>query len=88
MDYALIENGVVTNVIWLLPQNAEDFPGAVPLDDVPAGIGDTYKDGVFYRDGERVLMPIEQALADANAEAEDMKAALNLLGVNVDEQMA
>jgi len=88
MDYALIENGVVTNVIWLLPQNAGDFPGAVALHDIPAGIGDTYVDGVFYRDGERVLTSIEQALADANAEAEDMKAALDLLGVNVDEQMA
>jgi len=84
MDYALIENGVVTNVIWLLPQNAGEFPGAVALNDVPAGIGDTYKDGVFYRDGERVLTSIEQALADTDAEAEDMREALALLGVNAD----
>lgn len=67
MNYALIENGIVTNIIWLYPGNASDFPNAVPLGDVPAGIGDTYEDGVFYRDGERVLTPVEQALAEAYA---------------------
>ena len=81
MNYALIENGVVTNVIWLYPGNVKDFPNAVPLGDVPAGIGDTYSDGVFYRDGERVLTVAEQA----EKEAADMKEALALLGVNVYE---
>ena len=28
MNYALIENGVVTNLIWLYPANAAEFPGA------------------------------------------------------------
>lgn len=82
MNYALIVDGVVTNVIWLLPKNADDFPGAVALDDTPAGIGDTYKDGVFYREGKRVLTIAEQVLVEANAEAEDMREALALLGVN------
>lgn len=81
MNYALIENGIVTNVIWLYPANATDFPSAVPLGDVPAGIGDTYEDSVFYRDGEKVLTVAEQAAK----EAADMKEALALLGVNVDE---
>ena len=30
MNYALIENGVVTNLIWLYPANAADFPWAAP----------------------------------------------------------
>ncbi len=47
MNYALIENGIVTNLIWLHPGNAADFPGAVPLGDIPAAIGDTYVNGVF-----------------------------------------
>ena len=81
MNYALIENGIVTNVIWLYPANVADFPNAVPLGDVPAGIGDTYEDGVFYRDGEKVLTAAEEA----ELEKDDMKEALALLGVNVDE---
>lgn len=85
MNYALIEDGIVANVIWLHPANASDFPGAVALNDIPAGIGDSYEDGVFYRNGEKVLTAAEQAVAKAEAEKEDMKAALALLGVNADE---
>lgn len=81
MNYALIENGIVTNIIWLYPGNASDFPNAVPLGDVPAGIGDTYADGAFYRDGERLLTDEERL----QVEAADMREALALLGVNIDE---
>jgi hypothetical protein len=70
MNYALIENGLVTNLIWLHPSNAADFSNAVPLGDVPAAIGDAYADGAFWRDGERVLTAVEQAVADALAEIE------------------
>ena len=31
MNYALIENGIVANIIWLYPANAGDFPSAVPI---------------------------------------------------------
>lgn len=78
MDYALIENGVVTNIIWLHPKNASDFPNAVPMNDIPAAIGDTYTDGVFYRDGERVLTMQEQMqkeMQDALVETEAAEAA-------------
>ena len=64
MDYALIQNGLVTNIIWLYPGNASDFPAAVPCGDYPVAIGDTCADGVFYRNGERLLTPVEQAQAD------------------------
>lgn len=77
MNYALVENGVVTNLIWLYPANAAEFPGAVPLGGVPAAIGDTWDGEHFYRNGERVLSPMEQA----QEEARDMLAALSLLGV-------
>lgn len=76
MNYALIKNGIVTNLIWLHPGNASDFPGAVPLGDVPAAIGDTYADGVFWRDGERVLSLAEQ-LAAAQAALAEITEALN-----------
>lgn len=78
MNYAMVENGIVTNVIWLYSINAADFPSAVPCRDIPAAIGDTYDGQDFYREGARVLSPVEQARKDA----EDMEAALRLLGVD------
>lgn len=45
--YALVENGVVTNLLWLNPGNAFDFPGAVLCDGENVKIGDLYVDGAF-----------------------------------------
>lgn len=84
MNYALIENGVVTNIIWLYSANASDFPSAVPCGDLPVAIGDTWDGEHFYRDGVRVLTPLEQARKDA----EDMAAALELLGINSETEAA
>lgn len=77
MNYALIENGTVTNIIWLYPANAHEFPNAVPMGQIPAAIGDTWDGRCFYRDGERVLTPPQEAAAAAR----DMLEALALLGV-------
>lgn len=81
MRYALIESGIVANVIALNDRNANDFPTAVKLGDRPVAIGDTYADGKFYRDGVEVLTPMEQA----QAEIDEYKAALNELGVETEE---
>ena len=54
MNYALIENNVVINIICLHPTNASEFPNAIFTDNLPIEIGDTYIDGVFYRNGEEV----------------------------------
>lgn len=83
MNYALIESGIVTNIIWLSPSNAADFPNAVSYADKPVSIGDTYTDGKFYRDGTEVLTPLEDAQAAlANAiTAEEASAAMKA-GVN------
>lgn len=80
MNYAMVENGIVVNVIILYPVNAADFPSAVPCRDIPAAIGDTYDGQYFYRDGIKVV----SALAAAQQEEEDMQAALAELGVTVD----
>jgi hypothetical protein len=77
MRYAVITEGTVTNVITLWETNAGDFPGAVALHDRPVGIGDSYQDGKFYRDGEELLT--------AQEEIEQYKAALQTLGVVTDE---
>lgn len=55
MNYAVVENGIVTNIIWLNPANAYEFPNAVPIGDVPVAIGDTFDGENFYRNGERVV---------------------------------
>lgn len=68
MNYAIVENGVVTNIIWLYPTTP--FENAVPYGDIPVQIGDTYSDGKFYRDGEQLLSPLEEA-----------QIALEILGV-------
>ena len=83
MRYAIATDGIVTNVIALNDRNASDFPTAVKLGDRPVGIGDTYADGKFYRDGVEVLTPMEQA----QAEIDVYKAALNELGVETEESV-
>lgn len=82
--YALVEDGVVVNVMVLYPPSAAEFPNAVPCGDIPVAIGDTYDGEHFYRAGERVLTALEQAQKDA----EDMAAALELLGVGNNTEVA
>lgn len=79
MNYALVENGVVTNIIWLYETNADEFPGAVKLGERQVEIGDTYEDEKFYRDGAEVLTAEEAAQLEAVTYAE----ALQVLGVEV-----
>lgn len=62
MRYALVENGVVTNIIEMDKRNEQFFPSAVYTGDRPVGMGDTYKEGKFYRrDGKEVLTALEEA---------------------------
>ena len=60
MKYALIENGVVTNTIALLPYNASDFPNAIDTGERPVQIGDTYDGERFCRNGKEVHTEIEE----------------------------
>ena len=76
MNYALIENGIVTNIIWLYPENASDFPNAVPMGDIPVGIGDEYIDHVFYRNGERILTNLESMIKIKDAIIAELDTAL------------
>lgn len=65
MNYAKIVDGIVVNVLSIRPDQAAEFPYCVEMLDIPAGIGDTYADGKFYRDGVEVKSPAQQ-LAEAN----------------------
>ena len=63
---ALIENGTIVNMLWCSDSQPETEFLINPADR-PVGIGDTYKDGKWYRDGEEVLTPLEAARAEAAA---------------------
>lgn len=78
MNYALVENGTVVNIIWLNERNAGEWPGAVRLGERMVEVGDTYEDGRwFYRDGTEVLTAAEAA----QQEAAQYAAALQVMGV-------
>ena len=88
MNYAIVENGIVTNIVVLYPMGAKDFPEAVPCGDVPVFIEDTDDGEHFYRAGKRVLTSLEQARKDIESmqenieDTEDMRAALAVLGID------
>ncbi len=63
MTYALVEGGVVTNLIWLYPENEQDFPGAVAVGDLPVRVGDAWQNGMFLRGGEKLRTPLDEALS-------------------------
>lgn len=66
-NYAIVENGIVTNIAWMAKENAPEFPNAVFLGELPVTMGDTYKDGKFYRNGTEVKTPLALSYED-NAE--------------------
>ncbi len=71
-DDAIIENGIVVNVIvGPLPDGIE----GIALNGRPVAIGDTYADGVFLRNGEPVLTEVERIQA-LTAEIERLQAQL------------
>lgn len=81
MNYALIDNGVVINIIYLDPKNADEFPNAVPYGELSVQIGDTYENGIFYHNQQQIYTRLEQLII----ENQEMAEALEYLGVNLDE---
>lgn len=88
-NMTVIADGIVSNIIWCADTQPETDSWK-DIADRPVGIGDTYADGKFYRDGEELLTPLEQAykaLAEAQAAlanavtAEEVAAAMRE-GVN------
>lgn len=84
MRYAIVKNNAVENTIEVNPYTArKDFPNAIQSD--IAGIGDEYRDGRFYRDGELVKTQ-EELYAGALQESTDMKEALEILGIEPEDE--
>ena len=61
MPYAVIEDGVVVNIIVLNEENAAEFPNAVKLPDKPVDIGDSYIDGEFLNVAELLAVQLDTA---------------------------
>lgn len=81
---AIITDGIVTNMIWCNDAMQETETRKDP-GDRPVGIGDTYSNGRWYRDGVEILTPLEDAEAAmavfgfaTKAEAEAMKPAVSM----------
>lgn len=78
--YALIENAKVTNIVSADKRGADSLIAAglnLVQTDKPVAIGDDYTDGKFFRDGNEVLTPLEEAILVQS----DMQNALNIMGV-------
>lgn len=75
MRYAKINDGVVVNILSLRKSQAHEFPDCVPLNDIPAGISDTYSDGLFYRNGIEIKS-IAKQLSEAISDTETTFAIL------------
>lgn len=76
MLYALIENGIVVNIIWLNARNASDFPGCVAFAGYPVAIGDEYHDGKFWRNGKELLDEQGQLNEQLMSENKTLKAQI------------
>lgn len=79
---ALIENGTIINMLWCSDTEPETDTLINPVDR-PIAIGDTYSGGKFYRDGEEILTPLEEALKE-NAEYKNLIASLSEVYENAD----
>lgn len=74
MNYALIKNRTVINLIYLHPMNADDFSNAVPTNDLPVQIGDVYDGEHFLRDG-KIVLPVTAISEERIAAIKDQAVA-------------
>ena len=74
MNYALIENGIVTNIIYLHPMNADEFLNAVEIGELPVQIGDVNDGEHFLRDG-KIVLPVTAISEEQIAEIKDQAVA-------------
>lgn len=76
---AVVDNGVIFNIIWCSDSEPETDTIINPADR-PVAIGDTYRDGKFYRGGVEILTPLEDAqeqLESLSAQNAEYEAALS-----------
>ncbi len=83
---AEISNGVVSNILWCSDRQ-QQTKTLIDIAQRPAGIGDSYDGLDFYRNGEKILRPIEQMearLKDADAALEKLKKLVPLYAADAE----
>lgn len=92
MRHALVEETKIVNIIEIDPRNASDFKSAVTIpENIFAGIGDTYRDGRFYRENpetheEEEILPYDPMTAYAQ-ELQNYQTELAQLTVDTDYRL-
>lgn len=82
-NMALIENSIVVNILWCSDSEMETEVLINPSDR-PIDIGDTFINGKFYRDGEEILTPLEEALKTADEYAIENAELLDAMAEMID----
>lgn len=92
MRHALVEETKIVNIIEIDPRNACDFQNAVTIpENIFAGIGDSYRDGRFYRCNEETqqeeeILPYDPMAAYAQ-ELQNYQTELAQLTVDTDYRL-
>lgn len=92
MRHALVEDTKIVNIIEIDPRNASDFKNAVTIpENIFAGIGDSYRDGRFYRYNEETqqeeeILPYDPMAAYAQ-ELQNYQTELAQLTVDTDYRL-
>lgn len=92
MRHALVEEAKIVNIIEIDPRNACDFQNAVTIpENIFAGIGDSYRDGRFYRYNEETqqeeeILPYDPMAAYAQ-ELQNYQTELAQLTVDTDYRL-
>ena len=92
MRHALVEETKIVNIIEIDPRNAGDFKNAVSIpENIFAGIGDSYRDGRFYRYNEETqqdeeILPYDPMAAYAKA-LQEQKLTIDQLTVDADYRL-
>lgn len=77
---AVLGDGKIINMIWCRDSQPETETLKSP-GERPVGIGDTYADGKWYREGMEILTPLEDAQkknAEYEAALREIEAALGV----------
>lgn len=61
-NIAKVVNGIVDNIIWGDTNDFSEADGYIDVTDTNVQIGDSYMDGCFYRDGERIYSEKESLI--------------------------
>lgn len=92
MKFAVLEGEKITNIIELNQYAAYVFPNSVSIpENIFAGIGDTYRDGRFYRENpetheEEEILPYDPIAIYAQ-ELQGQKIAVDKLTVDTDYRL-